>query len=415
MKTLVHVIAIMLLISLGCEKSDDDKNDNQNNCSESTFNVEIQNSMIPVAVAEDSKNNVYVLGSENDSGTLYKLDKNGSIIWKKDSVIIDEVPAQLIILEDNTVVVLSYKENEIDSNLVTLPDLIWVQNGYRELSPCWPNYESGGGNTWEYTVNGSTFLTGLNADGDVLWRNTYDKSFAEGKSMCQDEKNFYLLNMHVNGKKHEKVFDGYGVFQDTVNFPYDRNTAYLTKLNSDGGELWQKEISGLFNPEYTSITTPIDMVGGENKVIIKTSRDIIIVDEDGVILSRQELIPSECTNLLYSMTGDQQSIFISGMYKKRNPSTYQIEEHPYLKRLDEAGNVVWTQQNNRLTGHFHKDRFISEANGYLTLMNKDGIELWSLSVGYSIASIVNCAKGVTIAYSNSNSISVIRTDTQGSY
>lgn len=127
MKNKLFCIIIIDLIILQAYKKDDEIIDVTITtiCSKSKFQSSISDLIIPTSIYEDDENNIVVLDNKGGEINIIKLDTIGEVIWNKTYLNIPDIASNIIILDNNSIIVSSYKNNEIEP-IANLPYLSCV-------------------------------------------------------------------------------------------------------------------------------------------------------------------------------------------------------------------------------------------------------------------------------------------------
>ena len=387
-------------------------------CSESTFQILISDMWNPTSITEDGNNNIIVLCDKNDETIIIKVDTNGNVIWNKSYPNIPGRALEVITLRDNSILFTSYMYNETEpiANLPVFQNVYVQQAGLS--NSCDPNFEfavpiDG------YLVNSNSYLTKLDSNGNVMWTNHYAEGLVGGSSMFENSQgNICFVTMKLYGRIPEPVYDNYGVFQDTVLYPTDKNTLSFYTIGVNGNTLLHKEITNVYNSEYDRISTKINLQEINNYNIIQTEKNIMFLNSSGDIVKYEIIHEEYCTNINKSMCADGNTILVSGLYAAYDTTTMVYQNNQYIQQLSAQGNIDWEIANNDLVLDYYSDRFI--ANGFddnnLKMYDNNGNLLWELTSPGPMVGIINCNKGITSALTNiDGDLIITRTNADGEF
>lgn len=411
LKTLLLVFIVT--INAGCNKTNINKKP-QNSCSQSTFQINLSEYLFSVSdITEDEKGNIFLYGTEqtNSNPKLLKLDSTGSVIWDK-SIPNSLSPIELII-SDNKIILLSQGQ-EINNNCDVLYDVGINQVGFSHN--CTPIYELPPSPVFCTKYESEVKIIAVNTEGDELWSKVLPDFHPNGNSLLAIENGEILVTtLYKYGRQPEYVYDSTGNFTDTVNYPYNKDRITLYNIGQNGNIKWKSEFHNIksSNWGYTKIpgnyTELID-----DKVIIKTSNEIITTNMSGSELERHELIPEHCTNRIYYLEGVTFDQYVIG-------GEYSIKEDGLLVP------VRYTEiKNKNNESIWHKDEFlqvIDGANGnFLVYQNggfhgydNNGNKKWTFEVDLLTTAIMSCNGGAIISSYENNEIIISKVDNKGKY
>ena len=415
-KLLLLSFSLLLLFACGKDDKPDENPITPVPCSSLTFQTTINSTLIPVSITEDYNKNIIVLGTENGVTKVLKIDSAGGLVWKKDFSNVDGKPARIIALSDNSLVFATKLFNKKEYFAVNGYNSIWIQNGYNRLG-CKKSYELGNDDN-NYHVKSGTNLVKINSKGDVQWTKKIDRCFGDANSLQKySDQSFVLLTMKFYGKIPEPIYDGNGVFQDTVNYSLDSNIIYLSKFASDGKLYWQIEVDHVFNMQYDSLPTALGIGITSSEIVIQADRELISIDNGGTIVKREQMNNTNCTYELCSIGAIGNDVFISGNYiDYANPFW-----HYTLKRMD--GSNGWGVEPNEIIEDVGQKNIItrelifnSNENYYkLKYYSTQGTLIWQYTSVKDYACTFNCKEGITIAEQKSGGLLITRTDDSGNF
>lgn len=296
MKNTIYIIKLFIICVLflsACKKENLNNspttNSNNNICSSSSYETPLNNIYFPYSIDEDNDGNTYLLGQYLNQTKIIKIDNTGNIVWEKDSMYIPGTAVQLSILNDNSLIVVSYDDNVIYSSSFFMQ--AFYQNGIIASHNCVNSYEW---NDQCYTVGitAKTYVSKLSSNADVIWTKDFNESYVKGKCLIEQNNNLLFITMKLNGKQPIFVFDSFGVFQDTVNYPIDKNIIEIYCLDLNGNINWEKQIENIYNIGYEQVVWGIDAIITNNNIVIKTTKELIILDNCGAEINRLDIYPN---------------------------------------------------------------------------------------------------------------------------
>lgn len=415
---MLYIVIIVFIMMSGCEK--DNQGDDGNSpsyCSKSKFQTSITDLMIPTSINEDSENSIIVLGNNGGKISIIKLDTLGREIWNKTYSNIPGIASEIIALDDNSIIVSSYKKNEVEpiTNLPVL-DNVWIQDSYFTVFNCEPHFILG--SVDGYNVISETYLTRLDKNGNVIWTNNFEGCLGKGNSILKNSQgNINLITLKLKGRVPILVYDNNGVFQDTVRYPEDDNTLCFYNINKDGSTLWKKEFDNIYNFGYDEVSTKIDIQETNNYQIIKTEKNILYLSKSGDSIKNHKIHDEYCNNTNKSMCGYGSKILVSGLYITIDTVITNYHYNNYIQQLSEQGNVIWEIENEDILLDYYSDRILTKSkdSAKMNVYDIDGSILWSLTSPSSKISILNCSKGLTSVENINGQLIITRTNDMGEF
>ncbi|WP_130734634.1 T9SS type A sorting domain-containing protein [Flavobacterium sp. J27] len=193
------------------------------------------------------------------------------------------------------------------------------------------NFDIGGGVHTMSNTHRSAFMVKYDGDGEIVWSGQYTTNYLDcyATGLGIDNNN----NLYATGRFFGTVdFDfGPGVHYMSANTtPPAQMNIYLTKLNTDGGFLWARQIQGIGTKTIEAFT--VDAMG--NSYITGCFNNPMTF-HDGTVLTPQNPI----------WTGESYDIFIAKYDTEGNLLfAKQIGSGPYTQRptaikIDAQGNI----------------------------------------------------------------------------
>ncbi len=322
----------------------------------------------------DSENNIYVLGTTINSGTLtdvtaIKLTSAGDLIWLRNYNAgndRNDYSKDMIIDSIGNLYITGYSDSaQESSNCITIKydstgTLLW-SNIYRT------NYVSHDrGNKIVFDKNGNIIVTGTgftqnsgfdyltikyDVTGNTIWAKTFndepDISIDNGESIITDINN----NVFVTGS-----------CSNSITF---RSNIVTVKYNSAGQIIWAKKFNGLGNDD----DYPVDiLVDNSNNVIVggrttgfNSSFDYLVLkysNSGDSIWNRKYSGPGNYDDILSAVSIDNlNNIYVTGDLFSSNSNIFTV-------KYNDAGDIVWTKSFNG-TGNGNdipNNLFIDNAN-----------------------------------------------------
>ena len=358
------------------------------------------------------------MGNKEGKLCLIKIDTAGEIVWNKAYPSLTGIASKVIVLNDNSIVVSSYQNNEIEP-ITNLPAInsVFIQKSYGLPNLyCTIYYEIG--DIDGYNVKSETNLTKLDKEGNILWSNNYEECIGKGNSIIKNSNgNINLVTLKLKGRVPILVFDGNGVFQDTINYPEDDSTLCLYEIASDGNTLWKKEIKHIYNTGYDHLTTSIDVQQTNNNLLVKTEKNTIFFNGSGDVINTFVNHYEHCNNVNSILSGKDDAILISGCYVTIDTIYIHSVFNNYIQRLDDSQNIIWESQNDEILLDNSDGKFITLTSDstMIKIYDNNGSELWNFSSPASEESIINCNDGLTSVKSENGQLVVTRTNGSGEY
>jgi len=419
MKYIIPIL-ILVLLCLGCKKKNDDNpnnsNETQNNvfCSGSKFRTTFNDTIEPVSLIEDNNGNIIIIGNNQTNIKVAKINNSGDFLWSKKVINLPGKAGNIIALNDNSLLIASYEAN----NNVTTSDNafnnIYIQNGYNNSHNCNPSFEIGASFTID--VKGKCYLSRIDTSGMLLWTKEINESYTWGNCLIKYFNNSIIfMSMALEGKQPIYKYDTFGIFQDTAFYAADKNKIKIYNIDLNGNTIWESTIDSIFNTEYLEVSPKIDMALINDKIIVKSAKEIIVLNNLGFVQNRFLINPSFCKNVINSMVGVNNKIFISGNYNTFNSATSTIENFYYTKRINNLGCEILHLNREMNLVDIRDNIFIDMQNTRLDVHFINGSIAFSLNEVNTKCAKINCNEGITYVKTSGNTLIVTRTDANGSY
>jgi len=393
MKKTLIIFTLISLFTIGCKKDNND-NININSCESGVFQVTLNDLNIgPMAIQEDYKGNIIIIGQGVIGTKLIKINNEGEEVWNKLVPQTEKKPKEILILKDNSIVVLFNGEIIKESFEPLFEEEVYVTNGLYVLLDCNPTYELS--QIYCFTIKGELDLIKFDEDGNYVWKQEFDDNYAGNKTMIShNDSSFILLTGEMYGKIPEYVYDNQGVFQDTVRFPFDKNQLNIYNISTNGEIIWTKKLSNLFNDWAGEYIPYIDIIKVDDKYIVKSSKSVFYLDNSCNELERKETDPEHCDNKTYNIiNSDNNSFIISGDYNFVNGQA--IGNGYYTKKISETGELIWRKENSMSIKDGNEYGFFCSNYTNIDYYNTNGDLKWTIPYANSNLVLLNCNNGVT--------------------
>lgn len=198
----------------------------------------------PSSIAIDSNENIYVGGlvigalegttaaednnnnTRNSDAFVTKWDKDGNLLWNKQSTKLHTDAVRGIAVDGNDDVFITGTEN----------------------------IDHGDYSTMSSNLGTSMFLTKWNSDGNEIWRiqNYYENVISHGVDIAIIDKDVVVLG-------HKCIVSGKRTYEDCSFNPY------LSRYNSEGKKIWEKRWRGK-DGEASAMATAVKVTVRDNKI-----------------------------------------------------------------------------------------------------------------------------------------------------
>jgi len=418
-KKIFYLIIVGFIIIQGCKKDDPISVENGVFfCSEAIFQTTIPRSIEPISIIEDKEGNIIILGYEAGKISLIKVDTSGVELWNKSYANIPGMPSQVIVLNDNSIVVSSYEPNKTVVISSAPSQYVYLGSGASAYD-CTQIYYMGPLTVVEDRVESKSYLTRLDKDGNIDWTSTYPECLGRGNAIiANSEGNINLTTMKLKGRLPIYVYDSFGVFRDTVRYAQDGNTICFYSIDKNGNTIFKKQIENIYNGEYEQLTTKIDLQEIGNYKLVKTEKNLFVLDNLGNLISDYKVQDGICNNINQAMSASGNSILISGLYYEEDSTHWlNYQDIDYIQQISAQGNINWEIQSTDEVLDCSYNRFVTLNKNYdmLKVYDNNGSLLWNLPTNIFNTCILNCIDGVTHAKQENGQLIITRTNAIGAF
>jgi len=417
MKKVLLVLLVGILVAQSCKKDKEDIEEEVvtiTYCSKQKFQTTIADMMKPVSIIEDDSNNIIILGEKQGEICLIKVDTLGAEIWNKSFPDIPGIASEVIALDDNSILISSYINNETE----TIPPVVtnvWLGRVFSLLEACEMNYQLGDADG--YSVKSEMYLTRLDRNGSLLWTNTYNECLGNGNSIIRNSKgDINMATIKLKGRYPELVYDSNGVFQDTVNYFFDKNIVFLYEISKEGNTVWKKEFNNIYNRAFDELFATIEIQETNDNILLKTEKNTFFLTSSGDIEGKYINHEDYCNNKNKVLCADANTVLVSGVNIRHDSILYLVFNY-YIQRLDNSQGISWEIETDDVLLDNYDDIFItlSSDSTVISMYKNDGIKQWNSSIISSPTSIINCIKGVSTVMSSNGQLIITRTNAEGEF
>lgn len=407
--SLLYILLLILVVS--CSKNDAINNLNTT-CSTSTFEISLEKDLGVIDLCEDNLGNVIILGIKEGQNKLLKLNEKGELLWSN-AIDNSMTPREIIALSDNSVIILLKGESvKTYCDVLFEGQLLYAQSGIYGIN-CIPAYELGTSQCYSY--NSEVLLLKIDTDGSLLWSKTIPDHYLKGNSLAaNNDSDFYLLTGHFYGKQPEYVYNNQGEFADTINYPLDRNHLTLYNISFEGDINWESQIDNIYIPSYTDKFYPyISIAKVEESILIKGINEIIKVNNQGEEISRLDVLPDICHDMVYYLASFEEAYYLlSGSYSVYDETQHSIS-YTELRNLNHE--IIWRKEQLSYLEDARGDNFVTIDAFSIDYFNRKGELLWTIKESVLGGIKINCNNGVIFSSFKNGQTYITKTDENGNY